>query len=220
MMFLCAACSTSDRAGRPDDQAPVSDNGAAQQPVTASPQQSSPSSWLAAKGRYKPAGDPFPQIIQASDYETIQAIESLYAAIIRTGGADSLRDVSREPLQISASDTAIVLTSSVTETSMLVADAVVTIDGTAYTAPATVTLFKTLRRVLLDAGGAFPATGAKVTQYQTRAYQKLTTIEFGYGPVVVSLVGLSNGPANTERLYVLDAVASADSLLWRRPGSR
>ncbi len=172
--------------------------------------------WIASKGRFKPTGDEFPQIIQRTDYETIQAIEALYAELERIDGTSHSYEIGDEqPLFAAAQSDGILLRGRKDVTTIGIATGGATLAGKRLN-QTTSELFATLQRVLVSLASDFPAAGVRATRYGARSYRSITRIEFAFPPLVVQLDGMSNGKGNRERLYVLDVDRVTDSFLWRR----
>ncbi len=148
------------------------------------------SSALAAdmKDIYRPTGQAYPQIIQNSDYATIEAIETLYVETSKVG---------KDSMACNA-----------------IVDSIVPKSTKDSKKENTVTLFTTLKKILSDLSAKIKCAGVRADQFPTRAYQKRTAIDFDFGENIVELDSLSNGPNDEERLYTLDIVSRKDSLFY------
>lgn len=125
---------------------------------------------------------PFPQIIQAHDYPTIEAIETL---------VDDLERVGTDTVSCSAAQSIL--------------------SRRSYTAESTVTLFSTLERLLADLSKTRPCAAVGFSRFSTRAYKTRSVVEFDFGPTVLVIDASSNGPDDNERLYVLDTLERNES---------
>jgi hypothetical protein len=172
--------------------------------------------WLLRAQEFKPVGDEFPQLVQASDYETALAIEFLYSAL-RALSRDpknwSLEPL--EPFRFGFEGERLVIFGTTGAVTLAVGDAHVAIAGRIFRASATVTLFRTLHAVLRELSSDFAPVGVLGTQYATRAYGVMTRLGFSCGPLVLELDGAHNGRDDPERLYGLDLVRASDSFLWQ-----
>jgi hypothetical protein len=72
-------------------------------------------------------------------------------------------------------------------------------------------LFTTLKRILTDLSETDIPSVVRFGQFPTRAYARRTIVEFQFGQTVVVVDSFSNGPTNSERLYVLDIVHRNES---------
>lgn len=138
-----------------------------------------------AKEFYRPHSHDYPKIIQGNDYETIHAIEALFA---------DLKKIRKHPADCAA--------------------ATILAFQANYSDPKTAAIFITLRRLLADYSKGQICRAVGFDQFSTRAYLRRTIIEFDFGKTVISVEAFSNGPSDGERLYVLDAVNRADSFFW------
>lgn len=159
---------------------------------------------------YRPYAHRYPQIIQAHDYPTIEAIEALFRSLKMLGNGD----ISCEP-----GTTGIILKQR--NDARLVALTVpekgpVSIAERTYPARETLVLFTTLKRILTGLSKTSMCSGVRFDQFATRAYAKRTIVEFDCGATTVVLESLSNGPSDAERLYVLDVVDRRESFFWGR----
>jgi hypothetical protein len=178
--------------------------------------------WLARAIEFKPPGDEFPQIIQSDQYRPILAIEFFFAglrALSTNPKAWPLNDPP-DPLSFRVEPQQVVFFSGARSLSVHPGSAQVSVAGRTFTDPSTVTLFRTLHALLLALTADFSPVGALGTQYASRAYRRFTRLGFSCGPLVVELEGAHNGPAESERLYVLDLVRADDSFLWQPVGSQ
>lgn len=171
--------------------------------------------WIAAKSRFKPPDDEFPQIIQRSDFETIEAIEALYVELERIDGVSRAYEVGEEqPLSVTAQSDEILFRGRQDVTSVRITSDRAFLAGK-HLNPTTAELFATLQRVLVSLANDFRATGVRATRYGARSYRSITRIEFAFPPLVVQLEAMSNGRGNPEHLYVLNVDRVAESFLWR-----
>jgi hypothetical protein len=161
--------------------------------------------WVARKEQFKPYSHNFPQIIQATDYPTVQAIESLYEVLQTSGAPNAVWRKTEDGLRF--------WHGSRTETVRVSGDEVVIADRT-FKDRNTATLFSTLIKTLSVFADRQDCRVLRFFQLGTRAYLRRTTIEFACLPEVLTLESYSNGPENPERLYVLDIVKDSESLQW------
>ncbi len=87
----------------------------------------------------------------------------------------------------------------------------VTIGNHHYRDHNTVILFTTLKKVLAALSMKTSCSGVQADQFSTRGYKKRTIFGFDFGPNIVELDSLSNGPHSEERVYVLDIVTRKES---------
>lgn len=149
------------------------------------------------KNRYHPYAHPFPQIIQANDYGTIQAIETLED----TFGPHEFETMSCGTIMH-------VFTVRDVRVPYVVVGAI------PYRSKDTVVLFKTLERVFAGLSRTHSCDGTRGEHHPSRAYRRITTIEFDFGANVLELSSLSNGSDDPERLYVLDVIPRNQSFFW------
>jgi beta-lactamase regulating signal transducer with metallopeptidase domain len=161
--------------------------------------------WAARKDQFKPYSHNFPQIIQASDYPTVQAIESLYEKLQSPGAPNSRWSRIADGLQFEHG--ARMNTLSVSGDQVVIADRTFNDRNTA-------TFFSTLIKTLSVFADRPDCHALRSFQLRTRAYLRRTIIEFACLPEVVTVESAANGPENSERLYVLDIVKDSESLLW------
>ncbi len=169
---------------------------------------------------FKPYPHPFPQIIQASDYASIVSIESLFADVSRISVATD--PVFGFACTFAVSDDTVTFSSSSAQEHVVIQlhDSGVVVNGTAPTNPATVTLYRTLFNVLARMTVPSRQGQVRLAQWGATSYKTLTRFEFTVGSQIVELASDSNGPANPERLYVLDLIDRQDSLLFRSAPAR
>jgi hypothetical protein len=162
-----------------------------------------------SKESYRPYSHPFPQIIQASDYPTIEAIEALAHDM----------NVQRSAVAC-ASGKVLELRSSEANQSILilVRNGRVSFSGHEYSNDKTLALFSTLQRILGDLSPT-PCVATRADQFATRAYKRRSILEFDLGSTVLVVDALSNGPDNDERLYILDTVQRNESFFWAHNGA-
>jgi hypothetical protein len=165
--------------------------------------------WIAAKSRYSPPWNDYPQIIQGNEYGPIDAILSLYVQLARTTkhgtfGTEDHREFESNGSGIKISGTPKSLIIELSEKR-------VKIGGRSFNQPRTITLFRTLGQLLTDIGSECTSQGVRGIRLGTRAYHDAITIEFSYGSVIVTLGCLANGPSDSERLYILEVVESKDA---------
>ncbi|MGO9137276.1 MAG: hypothetical protein ACLP9S_04745 [Syntrophales bacterium] len=161
------------------------------------------------KSKYRPSAHGFPQIIQETDYNTIALIESLFTKLKRVGNGDISCEVSKDSIVLKPSDvsSAKIVIGAPTK-------GPVTIGGHSYKGKKEISLFTTMRKLLDELSKQRLCAGIKYDQFQTRAYEKRTILEFDFGPQIVVLEAFSNGPRDEERLYVLDLVDRNESYFW------
>lgn len=148
----------------------------------------------------------FPQIIQETDYETIQFIESIYQGF----------DVFQDEIIVALEANKITFKSSSPEifaTVKVVSEAVYLNDAS-YTSPRIRTLVTTLTNVLHDCAEPIRM---KRGQWPTRAYRVRTILEFLCNEEVLTIGSYSNGADDEERLYILDIESAQSSLFWSFP---
>jgi hypothetical protein len=162
--------------------------------------------WVARKEQFKPYAHNFPQIIQATDYPTVQAIESLYESLQTAGAPNAAWRATADGLRI--------WHSTRMETVRVSGDEVVIADHT-FKDRNTVTLFSTLTKILSVFADRQDCHVLRFFQLRTTAYLKRTIIEFACLPEVVRVESYSNGRDDSERLYVLDIVKDSESMQWR-----
>ena len=160
---------------------------------------------------YRPYPHPYPQIIQASDYPTIEAIEALFRDLKKLGD-DELSCETRATTIIlkrrNGANPGVVIT---------VAENVPASFGQRrYLARETIALFTTLKRILTDLSRTTNCSSVRFDQFGTRAYKKRTIMEFDFGAAIVAVDSFSNGPHDGERLYILDIIDRKDSYFWGR----
>lgn len=163
------------------------------------------------KDAYRPARQDYPQIIQASDYATIEAIEALYREINKLG---------KDAISCKTNVDSIILNSvkdSKKEVFIKISDKrPITIGSHSYLDQNTVTLFTTLKKILTDLSAKNKCSGVQVNQFSTRGYKKRTVLDFDFGKSIVELDSFSNGPNDAERLYTLDIVSPKESLFFSK----
>lgn len=176
--------------------------------------------WIASKARYSLPDNPYPAVVQGDDYESIDAIIVLFVQVSGASkhgqfGIQDHRDSNAEATKITISGPPEAVKIELSETQ-------IRMGRRTFRHPSTIFLFRTLGQVLLDVGYECTHLGVRGLRVRTRAYKDSVQIEFNYGPIVVSLSTLSNGPANPERLYVLDIIKVTESLMWanERPLTR
>lgn len=159
------------------------------------------SSWEDKKGEFRPYSQDFPQIIQSTDYPTIEAIEFLYD-LLRKVGSDERTTVvsSKGSLQFGHGKQGVVG----------ITGGEVSLDGKVFKEKEVRTLFSTLKKILDTVSVSSPCHEVQFSQFGTRAYATRTVIEIGCLPHVILLESDSNGPHDDERLYVLDLVKQDD----------
>ncbi|HLQ27156.1 MAG TPA: hypothetical protein VK138_14930 [Acidiferrobacterales bacterium] len=161
------------------------------------------------KDKYRPSTQGYPQIIQGFDYQTIKAIESLFATLSKLG---------KDEVTFTVENMAIIFKSTNKEPrslSVRISDEKsVSIGDAAYKERNTVVLFSTLLMVLADVSTNAKCTGVKYDQFSTRGYKRRTIIEFDCDTKVIAVDSLSNGRDDDERLYVLDLVGRKESFFW------
>lgn len=158
-----------------------------------------------------PYSNGFPQIIQETDYPTIEAIEGLLAELRKLPNGDISCAIAKESISLKRrSGRGGEVLISVPQ------DGPVSISGRPYKSKNTLALFDTLKKVLADLSAKTPCAGVKYDQFATRAYKKRTIIEFDFGSQIVVIDAFSNGPRDDERLYVLNLIARKDSFFWSR----
>ncbi|HYP98406.1 MAG TPA: hypothetical protein VER96_07015 [Polyangiaceae bacterium] len=176
------------------------------------------SAWLAHAQQFRSPEQCCSQIFQSNDYETIAAIELLYAALrslSRDPKAWPLIDPP-EPLRFNIDNDVIVVSANNRSVSIKVDEQEVAFAGRSFQHSATVSLFRTLHSLVAELAVDFGPAGVLGTQHATRAYGRDTRLGFSFGALVVELESAQNGKADPERLYVLDLTRTGDSSLWRR----
>ena len=158
---------------------------------------------------YRPYSHPYPQIIQADDYPSIEAIEALVRDL-KGIGSDIVSCATTDAITFAAKSgrKLVVLTPS---------GAPVVLSTRRFESDKTIALFTTLARLLYDLPHAHACTPVLVDQFGTRAYRRRSIVEFDIGSHILALDALSNGPHDGERLYVLDVVERKESTLFWRP---
>ncbi len=160
--------------------------------------------------------DGFPQIIKSSDYTTIKFIESIYSAIAKLNKRSVDFSDTVDLLYKDDNFTFDGRTDSTRKVVLRVVDAsAVSLGEKRFTNRNIVSLCQTLSKVCRDQAAQSPCEGIRFAQFRTRAYKTRTVIEFKYKAKVVVLESDSNGPADEERLYVLDLVDPQDSFFWK-----
>jgi translation initiation factor IF-1 len=158
---------------------------------------------------YRPTGLKYPQIIQASDYATIEAIEALYQEISTLG---------KDTLSCKTNNDSIILNSikdSKKEVFIKIQDKKpITIGNHSYQDQNTVALFTMLKKILSDLSAKNKCSGVQIDQFSTRAYKKRTVLDFDFEANIVEIDSLSNGANDEERLYTLDIVNRKESFLY------
>jgi hypothetical protein len=162
--------------------------------------------WVARKEQFRPFPHNFPQIIQASDYPTVQAIESLYEKLQTAGAPNATWRTTADGLRL-WHDTRM-------ETVRVSGDEVVIADRT-FKDRNTAIFFSTLIKTLSVFADRQDCHVLRFNQFGTRTYSRRTIIEFACLPEVLTVESHSNGPGNSERFYVLDIVKDSESMLWR-----
>jgi len=179
----------------------------------------------ADKAKYGPdPGNPFLQVIQSSDYPTIEFIGSLYRPLNRVSseehhpkefGSALSCEITETSLTFRAKDAGKTKTVTVAKKGQQST----TIGKVPFTNPATQVFFSALLTIVTDLVKTTPCREVRFTQFGTRAYKRRTIIEFDFGAQVVVIDCFSNGPKNDERLYVLDVVARRESMFWSHESS-
>jgi hypothetical protein len=165
------------------------------------------------KGAYRPPSSDYHQVIQARDYGTIVAIESLYASLepfaeeVWLNASTNWQSSGKAPAPRPTAPGFAVITHmpDLVETSLA-----------EFISTESHVLFATLTKILADLAAHTPCQGVRFTQFKTRAYTRRTVIEISYGTQVVALEAFSNGPTDDEGLYVLDVVEKRESVLWSK----
>lgn len=139
----------------------------------------------AVKDSYRPDAHPFPQIIQDNDYQTIEAIEA-FVSKLKSGGHDTAACSNAQNLVSQAN----------------------------YPHAKAAAFFATLKRLQGDLSHNETCRAVKFEQFSTPAYARRTIVEFDFGAIVVVVDAFSNGSANDEHLYILDAVERSRSYFW------
>jgi len=165
----------------------------------------------APNDEYRPYAHPYPQIIQASDYSTIEAIEALARELEKLGDAEVSWETGGTSILFKhPRDPGLDIAVDVPEKGP------VSVAKRSYPADNTIVLFRTLKKVLMDLSTTTKGYRARFDHFPTRAYEKRTIVEFDCGPKIVVLESFSNGPGDGERLYILDVVARTESYFWHR----
>jgi hypothetical protein len=165
------------------------------------------------KKRYQWVDAGYPQLAQGDEYSPIEAVQALYVGIV--GSNRHLSFGAERGLASRVENTQILIGSPTETVTVALGEDRVKVGSRLFNDQRTVSLFGTLGRVLTDIGAHCEHQGIRGMRYANRAYRDVMQIEFSYGPLVVRLEGLSNGPTNPERYYGLDVVWAVDSSLWR-----
>ena len=159
------------------------------------------------KDQYRPYPHPYPQIIQAHDYPTIEAIEAVFSSLKKFGDGDVSCEVRGVGIIFKRrNDGAAVI--EVPEKGSI------RISERPYSAAETVVLFTTLKRVLTGLSETSMCSVVRFAQVATQSYAKRTIVEFQFGQTVVVVDSFSNCPADRELLYILDIVHRNQSFFW------
>ena len=149
------------------------------------------------KDRYRPYKHDYPQIIQATDMPTIEAIENIVAEIHK---------LPKGPVTCSYDNGVVTLQSGGEIFDISTFDNYeVVMEEKHYRDRNAVVYFNTLIRMVRD----LSKTGecrVRFGEFATRAYKTRTVVDFAFGPQVIELDAYSNGPNDDERLYTLDLV--------------
>ena len=163
------------------------------------------SSLAVSKESYRPYSHPFPQIIQASDYPTIEAIEAMVHDM--NAHQSVLACASGKGVELRSSDSGRPLLIRVRD------GLTVSLSGHTYSNDKTLALFSTLRRILGELSPT-PCVAARADQFGTRAYKRRSILEFDLGSTVLVIDAFPNGPDDDERLYIFDTVQRTESFFW------
>ena len=159
------------------------------------------------KDRYRPYVHPYPQIIQANDYATIEAIEGIFSSLKKLDHDIPSCEVTNTNIIIRRRNDAGTVLEIPEKGPIRIAER-------SYSAAETMVLFATLKRVLADLSETNTCFAVRFAQLATRAYAKRTIVEFQFGEIVVVVVSFSNGPSSGERLYILDIAHRNQSFFW------
>jgi hypothetical protein len=163
------------------------------------------------KEPYRPYPHPYPQIIQASDYPTIDAIEALFRDLKKSGDDEMSCETGATTITLKRrNDANLGVLISVPEKGPA------SVGEQHYLARETIVLLTTLKRILTDLSKTTSCSRVRFDQFGARAYKKRTIIEFDFGAAIVLVDSFSNGPHDGERLYVLDIIDRKDSYFWGR----
>jgi hypothetical protein len=171
--------------------------------------------WIAMKARYRPPDNDLPGIVQGGDYGPIEAIEAFY---VLASGTTRHGDFGIQHHREAKSDVSrIVITGTREPVIVELSEKRIRIGRRSFRDPKTISLFRTLGRLLADLGSECTQQGVRGIRIRNRSYRHTTNIEFSFGPVVVTLESDSNGPVNPVRIYVLDIVEPKDTFEWAPP---
>lgn len=170
--------------------------------------------WVAEKDHYSPPDNVYPAILQGNDLGPIEAIQTLYAQAQASGAAKFGELEVEEHGQVKSGVSEIRVTGQRGPVKVALSDEGIRIGHRLFSDPKTTSLFQVLRRLLDDLGSHCKYQGLRGSRLRTRGYKDFVRIELNYGAIVVHLEAASNGPANPERLYVLDVLESKNSFLW------
>jgi hypothetical protein len=173
------------------------------------------------RSKYGPdPGSGFPQIIQADDYATIEFIEALCRSLAQLPRGKEKPDQFGQPVGVTVAAAALTFHSLRDPTSAVRVvrhDAeTIQIQEAPFKDKPTVILFTTLLRILTDFSKEGACRGARFVQFGTKSYKTRSVVEFDFGPRVVVVDSLSNGPKDDERLYILDVIPRKESMFWSR----
>ena len=141
---------------------------------------------------YRPYDHPYPQIIQAFDYPTIEAIRTLAKSLenFETFGA-----ILENENTLSIND----------EVKLHVSDEFVLIDSSLFSEPQTQITFSTLFKILSDSFTPGEEFQLYAANWSSSVYSSLTELKINVDCAhVISLTEKSSGPNELERLYVLN----------------
>lgn len=170
-----------------------------------------------AKEIYAPdPGDGYPQILQRNDYPTIAFIEAWYKKLSAIAPARALRATASAEL---ARGALVIRTQTETKTTVALrmeGKERVLLGDRPFKDPAIATLCSTLLKIFADLEKSVKCRQVSFTQFGTRTYRRRTLIAYDFGPRVLEIDCLSNGPKDDERLYILDLIERKESYFWRR----
>ncbi len=178
------------------------------------------------RAKYSPyPGSGFPQVIQASDYPTIEFIETLVGGLTDMTVAEATPEQFDRPVGFELTANALTFRSLRQPKKVVVVRRLdgrtVAIGRARFKSQPTMTLCATLFKILSDLSEKGACWGVRFVQYGTRTYRKISIVEFDFGPQIVVLDSHSNGPKEEERLYILDVIQRQDSMFWSpRPKPR
>jgi len=171
------------------------------------------------KEKYSPYHDGYPQIIQKTDYPTINFIETLYSKLHLAAAADAKvtfgqtidSELGPDGLRFHPKNekSNVVLLKKTDEQVILV-------NNQRFAEKATVLFYSALVSIVADFTQEFgKCQQVRFVQFGTRAYKKRTVIEFDFGQKIVAVDSDASDPQSDERLYILDVIDRDHSMFGR-----